>query len=80
MPREPRDQKRNIDTRVVESYSLLSSFRVVSEAKMKFTHVFFIVIFVAGFVSALTWAMSADYFDSLLAAGYYNEDICDMER
>jgi len=64
---------RNIDNRIVESYSLLSSFRVVSEARLKFTHVFFIIIFVAGFVSALTWALSADYFDSLLAAGYYTD-------
>ena len=65
-------RKRNIDSQIVASHSLLSTLRLVSNTKLKFTHVFFIVIFVAGFVSALTWALSADYFEGLMAAGYYD--------
>ena len=73
-------RERHIDKKIVESFSLLSSFRMVSQTKIKFTHVFFIVIFVAGFVSAITWTLSADYFQGLLAAGYYNNDTCQLDK
>ena len=66
--------KRDIDRTIVHSRTLLEEMRMISEARLRFFHVLLIVLFVAGFVSAVTWTLSADYFSKVLAAEYHVEE------
>lgn len=63
-------KQRTIDTEVVKLAGLMSELKVVSDARLRFFHVFVIVIFVAGFTGLVTWLLAADYFQSIYSYVY----------
>lgn len=62
MPQEQKGTQRDIDAEVQQSMTLLGRLKLISESKIKLWRALLITVFIAGFVAALVWVISEEYY------------------